>query len=119
MLTSSFGQGEHASDFGYLFAVLDSIGKDAKSESLGTHDSFLTARAVGRDTRKLGNLDEPSAIIFAFDFHVEVTHADIVQRQTVARTSRRVGLRRAGRRARLYSSTGSVFAGTRIRIDGG
>src|SRR5437016_2222870 len=98
MLTSSFCHGEHASDFGYLFTMLEPVSEHAESESLGTHHSFVASRAVGRDTWQLGDFDEPSAIIFAFDFHVEVAHAVIVQRQAAARTSRnRISGGRRGR----------------------
>src|SRR5947207_12067182 len=99
MVTSSFSQGEHASDFRYLFTMLESVSKDAESESLGTRNRFVAGRAVGKNTRQLRDFDEPSAIIFAFDFHVEVAHAVILQRQATACTSRGSDLRRSAGRA--------------------
>lgn len=55
--------------------MLKPIGEHAKCESFCLCDSFVASCAVREHTWKRGDLTNPAAVYFSFDFDREVAHA--------------------------------------------
>jgi len=45
--------------------MLETLGKNSKSEDLGLSLSFLRGTPIGHNARELGHLSQPTAVLFA------------------------------------------------------
>lgn len=51
--------------------MLEAFGQDTEGHGLNAGDSFVSGRSIAKHARKLGDLDDPTTIVFAVELDAE------------------------------------------------
>ena len=74
-LANSFVHSEDTANLGNVFTMLEPIRKNAKRESLGFGNRFVSGNTVCENTWKIDDLADPAPIVFSLDLYGEIAHA--------------------------------------------